>query len=288
MIKRQYYSARTGKNTGENFPIETLRELVFKTYYFFYEKEYFQEAFGKMCVDAGLISGTCGSDIQGYFLRKLRKHCIWPIDDFYMNYSDDDIFDVIELLFDLVSKPIEGTHHDWSNCGWHYSDFDKNLGQEEFRVEINEILRDYKQGYELSNDGEILLLGDKGLGFLLEAKIPEYDLSNVDNRVGIAILKFRRYRASLNERKDAVRDLADVLEYLRPQIKEHMLSKDESELYNIANNFAIRHHNDKQKKDYDALWLSWIFYIYLSTIHMMLRTIKRAEGIRSTESKFKK
>ncbi|MFK4474918.1 hypothetical protein ABH897_004686 [Paenibacillus sp. RC73] len=291
MTKRQYYSARTGKNIGENFPIETLRELIFRTYHFFYEKEYFQEAFGKMCVDAGLISGTCGSDIQGYFLRKLRKHSIWPIDDFYTNYSDDDIFDVIELLFDLVSKPIEGTYHDWSDCGWHYSDFDKNLGQEEFRVEINEILRDYKQGYELSNDGEVLLLGDKGLSFLLEAKIPEYDLSNVDNRVEIAILKFRRYRASLNERKDAVRDLTDVLEYLRPQIKEHMFSKDESELYNIANNFAIRHHNDKQKKDYDALWLSWIFYIYLSTIHMMVRTIKKAEsseGRRSIESKFTK
>ncbi|WP_068505807.1 hypothetical protein [Paenibacillus kribbensis] len=291
MTKRQYYSVRAGKNTGENFPIETLRELIFRTYHFFYEKEYFQEAFGKMCVDAGLISGTCGSDIQGYFLRKLRKHSIWPIDDFYTKYSDDDIFDVIELLFDLVSKPIEGTYHDWSDCGWHYSDFDKNLGQEEFRVEINEILRDYKQGYELSNDGEVLLLGDKGLSFLLEAKIPEYDLNNVDNRVEVAILKFRRYRASLNERKDAVRDLADVLEYLRPQIKDHMLSKDESELYNIANNFAIRHHNDKQKKDYDALWLSWIFYIYLSTIHMMVRTMKKAEsseGRRSIESKFKK
>ncbi|MCG7379165.1 MULTISPECIES: hypothetical protein [Paenibacillus] len=278
MTKRQYYSARAGKNTGENFPIETLRELIFRTYHFFYEKEYYQEAFGKICVDAGFISGTCGSDIDGYFLRKLRKHRIWPIDDFYMNYSDDDMFDLIEVLFDLVSKPIEGTYHNWSDCGWHYYEFDKNLGQEEFRVEINEILRDYKQGYELSYEGEILLLGDKGLSFLLEAKIPEYDLSNVDNIVEIAILKFRRYRASLNERKDAVRDLADVLEFLRPQIKEHMLSKDESELYNIANNFAIRHHNDKQKKDYDALWLNWIFYIYLSTIHMMVRTIKRAKS----------
>ncbi|MBT2286954.1 hypothetical protein J7E78_25880 [Paenibacillus polymyxa] len=278
MTKRQYFSARNGKNTGENFPIETLRELIFRIYHFFHEKEYYQEAFGKMCVDAGLISGTCGSDIEGDFLRKLRKHSIWPIDDFYMSYSDDDIFDVIEVLFDLVSKPIEGTYHDWSDCGWHYYEFDKNLGQEEFKVEINEILRDYKQGYELSNDGEILLLGDKGLNFLLEAKIPEYDLSNVDNRVEIAILKFRRYRASLNERKDAVRDLSDVLEYLRPQIKEHMLSKDESELYNIANNFAIRHHNDKQKKDYGALWLSWIFYIYLSTIHLIVRTINRSES----------
>lgn len=52
-------------------------------------------------------------------------------------------------------------------------------------------------------------------------------------------------------------------------------SSDEKDLFNIANNFLIRHHNDKQKTDYDAnLWLSWMFYIYLSTIHLILRRVE--------------
>ncbi|MBT2764040.1 hypothetical protein [Paenibacillus sp. ISL-20] len=278
MTERQYYSTRIGINIGENFPIETLRELILSTYTFFEDKEYFQEAFGKTCVDAGYISGFCGSDFKGYFLRKLRKHNIWPIKDYYLEYSDNDIFDVIELLFDLISKPIEGTYHSWGECGWHYTIFDKAQGQEEFRTEINEIIRDYKEGFTLSEDGQVMLLGDKGLNYLLNAQIPNYDPQNVDNRIEVAVLKFRRYRSTFNERKDAVRDLVDILEFLRPKIKEYMLTKDESDLFNIANNFAIRHHNEKQKDNYDALWLNWIFYIYLSTIHMMVRVLKKFES----------
>jgi hypothetical protein len=63
-----------------------------------------------------------------------------------------------------------------------------------------------------------------------------------------------------------------VLEYLKPKIKEHLTSADEKDLFNIANNFGVRHHNDKQKTGYDAgLWLSWMFYFYLATIHVVVR-----------------
>ncbi|MEO3693618.1 hypothetical protein ABDJ85_19265, partial [Roseateles sp. DJS-2-20] len=35
------------------------------------------------------------------------------------------------------------------------------------------------------------------------------------------------------------------------------------------------HHNDKQRTSYDAgIWLSWMFYFYLSTIHVVLRKIE--------------
>ena len=54
------------------------------------------------------------------------------------------------------------------------------------------------------------------------------------------------------------------------------MKDDEPELFNIANNFGVRHHNQKQKTGYDqALWLSWMFYLYLSTIHLVARKIDR-------------
>jgi hypothetical protein len=56
-------------------------------------------------------------------------------------------------------------------------------------------------------------------------------------RVGAAIQKFRRHRSSIEDRRDAVRDLADVLEFLRPKLKETLLSKDEQDLFNIAKQF---------------------------------------------------
>jgi len=43
----------------------------------------------------------------------------------------------------------------------------------------------------------------------------------------------------------------------------------------LANNFGIRHHNERQKTDYDALWLNWMFYFYLSTIHVLLRKMSQ-------------
>jgi hypothetical protein len=81
----------------------------------------------------------------------------------------------------------------------------------------------------------------------------------------------------MDERRDAVRDLADVLEFLRPQAKAVLASKDEADLFNLANNFGIRHHNAGQKTDYDpAIWLSWAFYYYLATIHAVTRLIEKA------------
>ncbi|MBC9786563.1 hypothetical protein H1S01_19090 [Heliobacterium chlorum] len=209
-----------------------------------------------------------------YFFRVLRKPNLWPIDEGHKNYTEDDLFDVIELLYDLVSKPLEGRYHSWSDCGWHYDTFEKKAGQNEFRAQINDILQDYQEGYELSVDGEILALGDSGLQHLLKAEIPTFDKENVDSRLEQAILKFRRHRSSIQDRRDAVRELADILEYLRPKMKGLLLSNDESDLFNIANNFAIRHHNNKQKNDYDKpIWLSWIFYVYLSTIHVIVRLL---------------
>jgi hypothetical protein len=67
---------------------------------------------------------------------------------------------------------------------------------------------------------------------------------------------------------------------LRPQVKEFFTSKDEGDLFNIANNFGIRHLNEKQKTSYDEnIWLSWMFYFYLSTIHVLLRKIGHQRGM---------
>jgi hypothetical protein len=70
--------------------------------------------------------------------------------------------------------------------------------------------------------------------------------------------------------------MAGTLERLRPQVKEHMLQNDERDLFNLANNFAIRHFNDKQKTDWESpTWLSWMFYVNLATVHLITRLLRR-------------
>lgn len=121
MRKTLYYSIRTGKNpNATNFDLTVLQRLFLDLYKSFVEKDYFQEAFGYECVDAGEVQGTLGSDIMSQFLLNLRKDNLWPIPEKIITYSEDDLFDVIEFLYDLISKPVDGYFHSYNGCGHHY------------------------------------------------------------------------------------------------------------------------------------------------------------------------
>ncbi len=277
MPNRQYYSRRTGKNLADvKIDLPELLSLFKSMYSSFEAKGYFQQAFGYDCVDDGWVVGGLGSDIAGEMLIRIRKRNLYPIEEHCMNYSEEDIFDVIEFLFDYISHPIDGRYHSFSGCGWHYDTFDIEQGRKEWRERVNLFLCDYQEGYELSEDGEILALPETGLDTLLNAKLPLYDPENIEQRVHNATLKFRRYRSSPEDRRDAIRDLADVLEFLRPKLNTVITKKDDKDLFIIANGFGIRHHNDKQQVDYDKpIWYSWMFYYYLATIHASIRLIEK-------------
>jgi hypothetical protein len=175
-------------------------------------------------------------------------------------------------------KPVDGSYHGYSDCGWHYNTFDRNSGQREYREQINAVLRLCDPPYELDDLGQVVESAPEEFHQLLSAAGPEgtpHDL--VTSRIDAAVKRFRARGATVDDRRHAVRDLADVLEALRPDIKENMLSADESALFNIANNFSIRHNNRRQRGDYDrVVWLRWTFYVYLATIHAVLRVRKRS------------
>ena len=240
------------------------------------EAGYFQEAFGIDCTDGyqpGKIANT-SVDI----LLTIGKDDLWPVTSFFTSYSEDDLLDIIEYLYQNVSKPTHGTHHSWNNCGMHYDKFDLDLGRAEYREKINALLGHYVDKFELNEDGVVLRKVDEGFEPIFAATLPSPD-TRVESRVKSAISQFRRHGSSRDDQRQAVRDLADVFELLRPQVKTFLAKKDEADLFNIANNFGIRHYNDKQQTNYDeALWLSWMFYFYLSTIHVMTRKIKQASN----------
>ena len=65
--------------------------------------------------------------------------------------------------------------------------------------------------------------------------------------------------------------------------------KDERELFNLANGFAIRHNTRDQRKDYDdAIWLSWAFYVYLAIIHAVLRLKERESKAAAVQESFRR
>lgn len=272
MIKRNYYSVRTGKITpDQKVNFEVLKKLFLITYNKLNTEGYFQKYFGINCED-GYIPGQLGNDIESMIFVNLRKENLYPIPVNLPNYTEDDFFDVLEFLHDHCSKGINGYYHSWNSCGYHYEEFNDLEGQKYFRELLNPILCDFQDGFEISDLGEILILSDTGLSNLFEADIPTNDKDNISNKINSAINKFRRHKSTLDDRKEAIRELADVLEFIRPSIKKHLEKKDENDIFNIANNFGIRHHNKDQHSEYDkAIWYSWIFYYYLATLHAVLR-----------------
>ncbi len=276
MKRRNYFSTRTGiiADTPE-INLDTLKRLYIITYDKLEKEGYFQEYFGVDCVDLEKV-GELGTDIDSVIFVNIHKDDLWPLRIKIRDYTEDDLFDMIEFMHDHCTKPISGTYHSYNNCGYHYNVFSEEDGHQDYREKLNDILKDYKEGYEISVKGEILSLPEADLAPLLLASIPSDDQQNIISKIELSTNKFRKYKSSLADRKDALRELADILEFLRPQIKLSLISKDENDLFNIINNFEIRHHNPQQKNHYDkAIWYSWMFYFYLATIHAALRLIEK-------------
>jgi len=54
---------------------------------------------------------------------------------------------------------------------------------------------------------------------------------------------------------------------------EALAKSDRGALFDIANNFHIRDHDARQKRDYDDFYLDWIFWLYLSAVELMNRIV---------------
>ena len=276
-MAHQFYSFRKGTNPNpKGLTLRDILDLFARLYSQLRADGYFDESFGYICVDEGEVLGKV-RDPELEMLLAIRKPGLWPIDEKVSFYKEDDLFDVIEFLYQHVSKPINGTMHSYNQCGMHWETFNRILGHQEFRTKINLVLSHYEQRFELSANGEVLHKPEAGFEPIFDADVPSKD-QNVTSRINAAIHRYRRHGSTLDDRRQAVRDLVDVLEYLRPKAKLLITSADERDLFNIANNFGVRHHNDKQRTAYDAgIWLSWMFYFYLSTIHVILRKIEHED-----------
>jgi hypothetical protein len=209
---------------------------------------------------------------------QIGRSGLWPLTSERLNELDEDaLFDVIEFLYRHVSVPSGGWFHAYAGCGWHYgiadSTFDPAEARRFVRETLNRVLGNYGSGYEISQDGEVQRSAPDGLAHLLEVEVPTSD-PMLRDPVHEAVRKYRSRSGGPSDRRDAVRDLFDVLERLRPQVREHLMPQDEKDLFTVANKFAIRHHDAAQRYEYDSeAWWSWMFYVNLATVHLLLRKI---------------
>lgn len=272
MNKIQYYSERNNKfHITKKNDLEDLKADFHEFYLDFLEHGYFQEYLGASW-PGGHHLGKIGTDIASRIKREINKDNLYPIENNLQNYTEEDLFDIIEFLYRYTSKGEKFKPMSDIDYFWVYSNFDEEVGKKEFRENINLVLRRYNNGYELNKGGEIVRLANPGIELLIKNDIPVMTKGSVAEKINLAISKFINRKAIESNLHDAIRDLAGVLEYLRADIKKYLNKSDESDLFNIANNFGIRHHNQKQKMDYDTvLFHEWMFHSYLATIMLILR-----------------
>jgi hypothetical protein len=169
-------------------------------------------------------------------------------------------------------------------CGWHYSNFSTGPARRLYQWRVNRLLASSTLDLRLAEEGEdvgrLVRVEPTGLEDLseraLQAATPE-----TSDRLGHAIALFRSRNATVEERRSAVIALAGILEERRDLLKAELLTKDETALFQIANQFAVRHQRADQRGDYDPAFLEWLFRWYLDTVQLTNQILARPASGRS-------
>ncbi|MHA1929379.1 MAG: hypothetical protein ACTSV2_12460 [Candidatus Thorarchaeota archaeon] len=270
---RRYYAHRKGHYPFLNFG--QIKDLFVKDIlnYMVFEK-HLLEAEGYRGHDSSMI-GTWGRDIPSFILKQLQMVNIWPFRENIEKYDLTTFFTVIEFIYDYVSIPEIKKNKIISSK--------KDPARKDYRERVNELLTLYCHRYsdinrehheifyELSTEGEIREKVKNGFKKLVEEIPLTDDPENIDNKVRYAVSHFLRYGATKEEKKDAIRTLGDILEFLKKS-GIIMPKPDDNDLFQILNRFSIRHHEKSQKSNYSLNeWYEFFFYLFLSSITVLLK-----------------
>lgn len=197
----------------------------------------------------------------------------WPADVAAGRWDDDEFFTLVEVVHDLVARPRSTSYHEYGQ-DLHYDDFHAEAGQELYRYRVNELFRRSPSGLHLVGDGPHRGMLDRrppdGLDGLASTVLARADepSSESDDVVGRATAAFLDRHADRVEKRHACVLLAGELERQRVLLKAELLTKDEGMLFQIANQFAIRHQRADQHDDYADDYLDWVFWTFLATVEL--------------------
>lgn len=203
---------------------------------------------------------------------------IWPLRP---GWTDPLFFDLVELVHDLVARPRGREvvkHRGESGWCWHFDLFDVQTGQDVYRWQVDRLFTRHDVGLKFSADpgtaGRLVRLAGDDRDELVRRALasPDHrDRAEIQHAVG----QFRDRNASRQTKRSATAALGRILEDRRGLLKAELLSKDEGALFQIANQFDIRHRSAGQRSDYDDAYLDWVFWWYLATVELTDRLLAR-------------
>lgn len=179
-----------------------------------------------------------------------------------------------------MARPRQQSIHTYGGCGAHYSDFAFAPGQALYRWKVDQLLQRYGVALQLAGDGEdtgrlVHVAGDDR-DTLVQRSMASPDPTDRD-AVRHAVALFRNRSATREDKRSAAVALARILEGRRPLIKTELLRRDEGLLFQLANEFDVRHRGANQHPDYDEAYLDWIFWVFLSSVELTNRLLVRQD-----------
>lgn len=274
--RKKLYSERKNEGTRNIFSRPNLPAQIQKAIESLIRRGYFTQLIGHDCPDMNECDQQSAEQIIEEYAP--GRH-LWPLHfDPWSNLIQDDAFDLVEILDDLVAAPTLRSWHNFGEPHWDSMEFSKARGQAVFRWEINLALEHCGSSLRIATSG-------KDAGLIVKQTEPNFDalVQKVKTtpqkddlqRVESALAQMRKRDGNEADKRAACATLASVLESRRNIIKEELLKKDERDLFYIANEFDIRHKSEKQKGNYDPIFFEWIFWWYLATIELTNRMIER-------------
>ena len=274
-----YFAERAGGQLGMTVDAWKLSAMLYEYVERLRILGYFEEA----APDSWQPGNFGDRSLDIVLMRRLGVNYLWS--DFDPNswdnsWSEDLVFSVIEVLDELISRPrlilFNGDER-------RFFDFNRETGQALFRSWVNSSLASSILPFRIAESGEdagriVAALTTEEDEYLDDQASGDHHIAGDEVRHAIAL--FRSREPNRETRRSAVVALARVLEQRRPLIVENFLSKDESALFLIANQFDIRHKTVDQHPDYDDAYLEWLFRWYLATIELIDKLISQQEGVR--------
>ena len=104
------------------------------------------------------------------------------------------------------------------------------------------------------------------------------DDENITDIIKHSKVKYFSSSSSIQDKRDAIKALADCLEHYRWKIKDdYFVKKDEGDLFDIANNYWLRHlKKNKQKLEYDQrIFYDWIYLTYYNSLKLIIKLLNR-------------
>lgn len=276
-VSRPYFAERQGRAARESLSEQTLARGVADVVEELSDRGYFPDALPRYCPDEHWDRAAFVARAR----RAIGLEFDWatPTD---VEWSEDVIYSLIEYFHDEARRPryVE-RYHSFGQCGPHYGGHVAASGAVVFRWRMNELLErlgcDYRLATEGEDRGRLVRAFGAELDGLAERAVSE--ATGPSDEVAEAVAMFRRRGANVASKRAALALLAGHLEPRRSRLRANLSNADEQDLFNIANNWAIRHRNANQRTDVGDEFLEWLFWCYLAA-NRFLDQVEARDGRR--------